>query len=199
MMVSLSGSPVYPTVQSPTTPGQQSYPGGVTNWSRASFIPSPRWQGPSSYAPVIVPQGVVSVPGWGAYSVSFVTPFGAKCNDALIFHAVFFFPLHSIWKALMQKLLSSNSWELWNMGMVIFPGPGWLHFIFREPAANSGKQSGLWNFTPTWTGEFRISRGLFSIPVWLHSCRVLCIAEGKCISWETWPTRVPVLHEDRWL
>lgn len=96
MMVSLSGSPVYPTVQSPTTPGQQSYPGGVTNWSRASFIPSPRWQGPSSYAPVIVPQGVVSVPGWGAYSVSFVTPFGAKCNDALIFHAVFFFPLHSI-------------------------------------------------------------------------------------------------------
>ncbi|KAL6132426.1 hypothetical protein ACLB2K_064669 [Fragaria x ananassa] len=68
MMVSLSGSPVYPTVQSPTTPGQQSYPGGVTNWSRASFIPSPRWQGPSSYAPVIVPQGVVSVPGWSAYS-----------------------------------------------------------------------------------------------------------------------------------
>lgn len=72
MMVSLSGSPVYPTVQSPTTPGQQSYPGGVTNWSRASFIPSPRWQGPSSYAPVIVPQGVVSVPGWSAYSVSFI-------------------------------------------------------------------------------------------------------------------------------
>ncbi|KAJ7973623.1 Zinc finger CCCH domain protein [Quillaja saponaria] len=68
MMVSLRGSPVYPTVHSPTTPGQQSYPGGITNWSRASFIPSPRWQGPSSYAPLILPQGVVSVPGWSAYS-----------------------------------------------------------------------------------------------------------------------------------
>lgn len=68
MMVSMRGSPVYPTVQSPTTPGQQSYVGGITNWSRASFIPSPRWQGSSSYAPLILPQGVVSVPGWNAYS-----------------------------------------------------------------------------------------------------------------------------------
>ncbi|KAJ7978258.1 Zinc finger CCCH domain protein [Quillaja saponaria] len=68
MMVSLGGSPVYPTVHSPTTPGQQSYQGGITNWSRASFIPSPRWQGPSSYAPLVLPQGVVSVPGWSAYS-----------------------------------------------------------------------------------------------------------------------------------
>ena len=66
----MRGSPVYPTVQSPTTPGQQSYIGGITNWSRASFIPSPRWQGSSSYAPLILPQGVVSVPGWNAYSVS---------------------------------------------------------------------------------------------------------------------------------
>ncbi|TYI71133.1 hypothetical protein E1A91_D08G273100v1 [Gossypium mustelinum] len=68
MMISLRGSPIYPTVASPTTPGQQSYPGGITNWSRASFIPSPRWQGPSSYAPLILPQGMVSVPGWNAYS-----------------------------------------------------------------------------------------------------------------------------------
>ncbi|XP_044482327.1 zinc finger CCCH domain-containing protein ZFN-like isoform X2 [Mangifera indica] len=68
MMVSLGGSPVYPTVQSPTTPGQQSYPGGITNWPRASFILSPRWQAPSSYAPLILSQGVVSVPGWNAYS-----------------------------------------------------------------------------------------------------------------------------------
>ncbi|GAB4855852.1 hypothetical protein Ancab_024491 [Ancistrocladus abbreviatus] len=69
MMASLRGSPVYPSVQSPTTPGQQSYPGGITNWplSRASIIPSPRWQGPSSYTPLILPQGVVSVPGWNAY------------------------------------------------------------------------------------------------------------------------------------
>ncbi|PPR86998.1 hypothetical protein GOBAR_AA33688 [Gossypium barbadense] len=70
MMISLRGSPIYPTVASPTTPGQQSYPGGITNWSRASFIPSPRWQGPSSYAPLILPQGMVSVPGWNAYSAS---------------------------------------------------------------------------------------------------------------------------------
>ncbi|GKV40145.1 hypothetical protein SLEP1_g47813 [Rubroshorea leprosula] len=68
MMVSLHGSPAYPTVQSPTTPGQQSYPGGITNWSRASFIPSPRWQGPSSYAPLILPQGMLSLPAWNAYS-----------------------------------------------------------------------------------------------------------------------------------
>eukprot|EP00256_Glycine_max_P052389 XP_014618719.1 zinc finger CCCH domain-containing protein ZFN-like isoform X2 [Glycine max] len=61
MMLSLRGSPVYPTVHSPTTPGQQSYAGGT-------YIPSPRWQGPSSYAPLILPQGVVSVPGWSAYS-----------------------------------------------------------------------------------------------------------------------------------
>ncbi|GJX13271.1 zinc finger CCCH domain-containing protein ZFN-like protein [Tanacetum coccineum] len=68
MMVSYRGSPAYPTVQSPTSPGQQSYPGGITNWSlsRASFI-SPRWQAPSNYAPMILPQGVVSVPGWSAY------------------------------------------------------------------------------------------------------------------------------------
>lgn len=72
MMVSLRGSPVYPGVQSPTTPGQQSYQGGITTWplSRASFIPSPRWQGPSSYTPLILPQGVVSVPSWNTYSVS---------------------------------------------------------------------------------------------------------------------------------
>ncbi|CAI9090901.1 OLC1v1025785C2 [Oldenlandia corymbosa var. corymbosa] len=62
MMVSLRGSPVYPPVHSPTTPGQLSYP-----MSRASFVPSPRWQSPSSYAPVLLPQGVVSVPGWNAF------------------------------------------------------------------------------------------------------------------------------------
>ncbi|KAK7850213.1 zinc finger ccch domain-containing protein zfn-like [Quercus suber] len=50
-MVSLNFSPAYPNVQSPTTPGQQSYPGGITYWSRASFILSPLWQGPSSHAP----------------------------------------------------------------------------------------------------------------------------------------------------
>ncbi|KAJ0681611.1 putative transcription factor C3H family [Helianthus annuus] len=69
MMIAYSGSSVYPTVQSPTSPGQHSYPGGITNWSmsRASFVPSPRWQAPSNYAQMILPQGVISVPGWNAY------------------------------------------------------------------------------------------------------------------------------------
>lgn len=69
MVLPMRGSPVYPTVQSPTTAGQQSYAAGITNWSTSSYIPSPRWQGPSSYAPLILPQGVVSVPGWSTYNV----------------------------------------------------------------------------------------------------------------------------------
>lgn len=70
MVLSMRSSPVYPSVQSPTTPGQQSYATGITNWPSSSYIPSPRWQSPSSYAPLILPQGMVSVPGWSAYSVS---------------------------------------------------------------------------------------------------------------------------------
>ncbi|XP_030971091.1 zinc finger CCCH domain-containing protein ZFN-like isoform X3 [Quercus lobata] len=80
MMVSLNGSTVYPTVQSPTT-GQQSYAGGITNWSRASFIPSPRWQGPSSYAPLLLHQGMVSVPGWNAYGVSIQGQLGSVSSS----------------------------------------------------------------------------------------------------------------------
>lgn len=84
-MLSLRGSPGYPSVHSPTTPGQQSYPGAITNWpiSRASFIPSPRWQGPSSYAQLILPQGLVQVPGWNAYPVSHPTEF-PHCNSIII-------------------------------------------------------------------------------------------------------------------
>ncbi|CAA2983436.1 zinc finger CCCH domain-containing protein ZFN-like isoform X1 [Olea europaea var. sylvestris] len=67
VMVSLRGS-VYPPIHSPTTPGQLSFP-----FSRASFVPSPRWQSPSSYAPVIMPQGVISVPGWNPYSAQLVS------------------------------------------------------------------------------------------------------------------------------
>ncbi|XP_074321155.1 zinc finger CCCH domain-containing protein ZFN-like isoform X2 [Silene latifolia] len=72
---SLRGTSVYPTVQSPTTPGQQSYPGGIASWplSRTSIIPSPRWQGPSTYTPLILPQGMVSVPGWNAYMMGSVS------------------------------------------------------------------------------------------------------------------------------
>jgi hypothetical protein len=86
VMVPLRGSPVYPTVNSPTTPGQQSYPGGLaTNWSRASFITSPRWQAPSNYTPLILPQGVVSVPGWNAYSVSSSLSFVREYNQVQFF------------------------------------------------------------------------------------------------------------------
>ncbi|CAA6659893.1 unnamed protein product [Spirodela intermedia] len=68
-VVSLRGSSVYTTVPSPAIPGQQPYSGGLTNWplSRASFIAGTRWQGPSSYAQLILPQGMVQVPGWNAY------------------------------------------------------------------------------------------------------------------------------------
>ncbi|KAA3464525.1 zinc finger CCCH domain-containing protein ZFN-like isoform X1 [Gossypium australe] len=83
MMVSLRGSPIYPTVPSPTTSGQQSFLGGLTNWSRASFIPSPRWQGPSSYAPLILPQGMVSVPSWNTYGDCLREP-RIKCGGGWI-------------------------------------------------------------------------------------------------------------------
>ena len=47
----------------PTSGQQQSYP-----WSRASFIPTPRWQDPSGFTPLMMPQGVV----WNPYTVSCV-------------------------------------------------------------------------------------------------------------------------------
>ncbi|CAA0821265.1 Zinc finger CCCH domain-containing protein 33 [Striga hermonthica] len=62
MIVSLRGSAVYPAIHSPTN-SQLSYP-----LSRASFIASPRWQSPSSYAQLVMPQGMVSVPGWNTYT-----------------------------------------------------------------------------------------------------------------------------------
>ncbi|KAM7481238.1 hypothetical protein LguiB_005821 [Lonicera macranthoides] len=63
MMVSLCGSTVYPPGHSLTIQG------GFTNWPfRASFVSNPRGQGLSSYAPINLPQEVVSVPGWNACS-----------------------------------------------------------------------------------------------------------------------------------
>lgn len=73
MMVPLRGSAVYPPIHSPTT-SQLSYP-----LSRASFIASPRWQSPSSYAPLVMQQGVVSVPGWNTYSVIFLISLFSLC------------------------------------------------------------------------------------------------------------------------
>ncbi|KAG0480925.1 hypothetical protein HPP92_011488 [Vanilla planifolia] len=68
-MLSLRGSSVYQSLHSATTPGQQSFTGGLTSWSlpKASFIASPRWQGPSSYAQLVLPQGLVQVSNWNAF------------------------------------------------------------------------------------------------------------------------------------
>ncbi|KAI3459150.1 hypothetical protein Pfo_015813 [Paulownia fortunei] len=65
MMVSLRGSALYPPIHSATS-GELSFP-------RVSLIPSPRWESPSSYAPLFMPQGVLSVP-WNTYSVGSVSP-----------------------------------------------------------------------------------------------------------------------------
>ncbi|RID64634.1 hypothetical protein BRARA_E03556 [Brassica rapa] len=61
----------------PTSGQQQSYP-----WSSASFIPSPRWQDPSGYTPLLMPQGVVPVQGWNPYTgqLGAVSPSGTG-ND----------------------------------------------------------------------------------------------------------------------
>lgn len=65
-MVSFRGSPIYPAVQSPTI-------------SRGSYLPSPRWQDHSSYPQMILPQGLMQVPGWNAYPVSVSPITSFKC------------------------------------------------------------------------------------------------------------------------
>lgn len=69
-MASSRGSPIYPSVHSSATAGPP-YTGTMASWAfpRGSFIPSPRWQNPSNYAPMIVPQGLVQVPSWNSYTV----------------------------------------------------------------------------------------------------------------------------------
>jgi hypothetical protein len=71
-MGSSCDSPIYPSVHSSARAGPHSYTGAVASWAfpRASFIPSPRWQSPQNYAPMIVPQGLVQVPSWNSYPVS---------------------------------------------------------------------------------------------------------------------------------
>jgi hypothetical protein len=75
------GSPIYTSVHSSASAGPQSYTGTMPSWAfpRASFIPSPRWQSPSNYAPMIVPQGLVQMQSWNSYTVS---SFGTlmQCN-----------------------------------------------------------------------------------------------------------------------
>ncbi|KAG9145542.1 hypothetical protein Leryth_022046 [Lithospermum erythrorhizon] len=62
MMISLKSSPLYTPVQTASNPAQLSF--------RAPFIAS------SSYAPLMLQQGIISVPGWNAYGgqMGSVTP-----------------------------------------------------------------------------------------------------------------------------
>ncbi|XP_066313191.1 zinc finger CCCH domain-containing protein 12-like [Miscanthus floridulus] len=70
------GSPIYTSVHSSASAGPQSYTGTMPSWAfpRASFIPNPRWQSPSNYAPMIVPQGLVQVPSWNSYPGQLQSP-----------------------------------------------------------------------------------------------------------------------------
>lgn len=81
-MDSSHGSPIYPSVHSSARAGPHSYTGTVGSWAfpRASFIPSPRWQSPSNYPPMIVPQGIMQVPSWNSYPVSSFSSV-MLCND----------------------------------------------------------------------------------------------------------------------
>jgi hypothetical protein len=62
----------------------------MASWAfpRASFIPSPRWQSPSNYAPMIVPQGLVQVPSWNSYPVS-SSALVMQCNFTIMKHLQF--------------------------------------------------------------------------------------------------------------
>ncbi|XP_035821565.1 zinc finger CCCH domain-containing protein 12 isoform X2 [Zea mays] len=70
------GSPIYTSVHSSASAGPQSYTGTMPSWAfpRASFIPSPRWQSPSNYAPMIVPQGLVQMQSWNSYTGQLQSP-----------------------------------------------------------------------------------------------------------------------------
>ncbi|AQK98703.1 zinc finger CCCH type domain-containing protein ZFN-like 2 [Zea mays] len=70
------GSPIYTSVHSSASAGPQSYTGTMSSWTfpRASFIPSPRWQSPSNYAPMVVPHGLVQVPSWNSYPGQLQSP-----------------------------------------------------------------------------------------------------------------------------
>ncbi|KAL6839973.1 hypothetical protein ACP4OV_029783 [Aristida adscensionis] len=75
-VASSRGSPIYPSVHSSSSTAPHSYSGTLASWAfpRASFIPSPRWQSPSNYAPMIVPQGLVQVPSWNSYPSQLQSP-----------------------------------------------------------------------------------------------------------------------------
>ncbi|KAF8387889.1 hypothetical protein HHK36_026551 [Tetracentron sinense] len=58
----------YPTVQPPSAPSSQQYGGVSTSWqvARPQLLPGSYMQG--AYGPVLLPPGVVPVPGWSPYS-----------------------------------------------------------------------------------------------------------------------------------
>jgi Zinc finger C-x8-C-x5-C-x3-H type (and similar) len=75
--------------------------------ARASFITSPRWQGPSSYAQVILPQGLVQVPGWNPYPVSlFHLVLFHRFSCTLFSYRCFVQLLHSLSEDTMECELS---------------------------------------------------------------------------------------------
>ncbi|XP_057866420.2 zinc finger CCCH domain-containing protein ZFN-like isoform X1 [Cryptomeria japonica] len=69
--VTIPGSPFYPSVPALPIPGPQPYAGGLPAWqiSRTPIMSSSYLQGPSGYVPLMLSQGMVSVPGWSSYPV----------------------------------------------------------------------------------------------------------------------------------
>eukprot|EP01018_Ginkgo_biloba_P006926 Gb_02527 [translate_table: standard] len=89
-------SPLYTPVQSPSTPGPQAFPGGLPTWpiARAPFIQSPRWQGPTSYAPLILPHGIVPVPSWSTYPGQVGSISSPDAQQQAIGSGLFYGPTH---------------------------------------------------------------------------------------------------------
>ncbi|XBI67571.1 hypothetical protein VPH35_046895 [Triticum aestivum] len=90
-VASSRGSPIYPPVHNSGSTGPHSYTGTMASWTypRGSFIPSPRWQSPSNYTPMIVPQGLVQVPSWNSYPVRSSHFIVMQYNEFSLSHDVF--------------------------------------------------------------------------------------------------------------
>lgn len=76
----------YPTVQSPSVHTPTQYGGTSTSWRvpRPPVLPGSYVQG--HYGPVLLPPGVVPIPGWSPYSVCYTTFFlRLRCKSCLCF------------------------------------------------------------------------------------------------------------------
>lgn len=62
-------SSYYPTGPSFSIPSPQQYAGGLTTWpiSRTPLMANPYLQGPSTYVPLVIPHGMMPVPGWNSF------------------------------------------------------------------------------------------------------------------------------------